>query len=215
MKESKMIQNKRSNILITGFEPFGAIEKNSSQTLIEELSKESLKNEFESMGFDIKAFVLPVEYEKSFETLKALIDEYNPALVLSFGVAQKRKEICFERIAVNYRSKTLKDNSGCAPTFDKVLNNGPDGVFSNLMRIDDLSEDLKEQGWKVKVSLSAGDYVCNALMYETCLYAKEKGFVYDFIHIPNEQLYFKLNQNGDQSLACFVLDLLRCLTDLE
>ena len=208
----KLIMDSATKILITGFERFGEFESNPSQTLVEALNKEPFKIQLKEAGFDVHAHVLPVEYNKAFESLKVLIEKQNPQIVLSFGVAQNREKICLERIAVNHRSILTKDNSGLAPDTQSVLEGGPDGVFSNITDLDELSMSLNEKGWRVRVSLTAGDYVCNALMYEACLLAKEKGFAYDFIHIPKEELSRALNMKKIKSLPYFVMDLLELLT---
>ena len=163
------------------------------------------------MGYDVKAFVLPVEYHRAFEALKSHIQEHTPEVVLSFGVAQNRKKICLERVAINHRSVKSKDNSGFTPETKKILEDGPDGIFSNIKDIDGLSKTLKEKGWKVRVSQSAGDYVCNALMYETCLLATENDFLYDFIHIPAEDLYHELHLKDVKPLYYFIIDVLEAL----
>jgi pyroglutamyl-peptidase len=195
---------------VTGFEPFGGAKANPSQRLVEDLLKKSFQKKFSKIGIDLKAHVLEVEYTKAFNQLKDYIEEYKPEAVFTFGVAQKRKKICFERVAINYRSTSHKDNSGEAPKKSKIIQDGPDGVFSNIADLDEVSQKLNKKGWEVEVSLSAGDYVCNALMYEASLYSKEKRYLYDFIHIPADKHYERLHKK-DKPLPYFVVDLVKML----
>ena len=208
-----MLNSYLVKIIITGFEPFGDVDQNPSQTLIEEIKKEPFTSLFKDMGFDVEAHVLPVEYGKAFTALKKLVDEHKPKAVFSFGVATNRDQICLERVALNYKSLKHKDNSGDAPNTTEVIVRGPDGVFSTIKDLDLISESLEKEGWRVKVSSSAGEYVCNALMYESILYAREHNFLYDFIHIPCIDLYNSLNSKSEKSLAYFVVDLLQKLVD--
>jgi len=187
------------------------IKKNPSEILISDLKSTVYSKELLDINVEIKGVVLPVEYGQAFEILKKEIEIFRPDVVLSFGVAQNRKKICLERIAVNHRSKTLKDNSGKVPKNCKIIDDGPDGIFSNIEDIDELSLDLRQKGWSVEVSSSAGSYVCNSLMFETCLLAKELGFLYDFIHIPDLNMYSKLNATSEQELPSFVVDLIQVL----
>jgi len=198
-------------VLITGFEAFGELDVNPSKSLIEALQEESYQSVFRSKRIHLTAAVLSVEYSRAFLEFKKLVDEHEPQIALSFGVAQKRNEICLEKIAINHKSKVLKDNSGHAPVENKILSSGPDGIFSNIEDLDGHALKLKEKGWRVKTSFTAGEYVCNALMYESCLYAKKKGFLYDFIHIPNVNLEQVLNDEKKQALPYFIFDMLELL----
>ena len=62
------------NVLVTGFEPFGAQEVNPSQLIAEELD----------------GVVLPVSYARAPEALRRAVDERDPDVVVAFGLADER-----------------------------------------------------------------------------------------------------------------------------
>lgn len=170
--------DKKSKVLLSGFESFLDVKVNPTEILMRQIQNIDFRD------FEIKTVVLPVEFVNSFKSLKNHIDDFKPDLVLSFGVANQRQSLEIERIAINFRSSKNKDNSGFRPSNDKIDDNGPDGVFSNL-KIDQIVSELKKQEVPIDVSNSAGAYVCNSLMYELCLDAKINKYYAGFIHTPN------------------------------
>lgn len=206
--------------LISGFEPFLDLKTNPTQLLVNDLSKvrsQNLKNNnFDtehkahlSEDFEFKAIVLPVEFKNAFVVLKQAIDTYKPDVVLSLGVASERSDIELERIAINHQSLKNPDNTGEKPLSTKVIESGPDGVFTNL-KVDEIAEYLNKHfmninsDQKVKVSNSAGTYVCNALMYNLILDAKKNDYLAGFIHVPN-----KTDEVSIQNLKSFIFELIK------
>lgn len=174
----KVMSIKKRKVLLSGFESFLDVKLNPTEQLMTQLQNLDFEN------LEVKTVVLPVEFVDAFKVLKTHIDDFKPDLVLSFGVANQRQNLEIERIAINFRSSKNKDNSGFRPSNDKIDDNGPDGVFSNL-KIDEIVSQLKKEGIQIDVSNSAGAYVCNSLMYELCLDAKKDNYFAGFIHTPN------------------------------
>ena len=101
-------------ILVTGFEPFGSVAENPSQHIVEHLAKRE--------DLPLKTVVLPVAYAEAAEKIINLIEAYQPQAVLMLGVAQSRKEICLERIAININDARLADNTGNINKIDAEIN---------------------------------------------------------------------------------------------
>ena len=91
-------------ILVTGFEPFGSLEHNPSQALLDLLPSEV-------DGKPIRKAVLPVDAEALGEALEDLHRE-GPKAVLHLGLAEDRPVLTLERLAVNLLDFPRPDNRG-------------------------------------------------------------------------------------------------------
>lgn len=163
------------------------------------LDDKSLK--FLSQVSEFKTVVLPVDFRACFKAFEAATKDFFPDLVICLGVACERNGLDLERLAINYMSCNHPDNSGHKPTSTKIDKTGPDAYFSNL-QVDKilnqfgdnnlLSEskflDVKStaDSLDIKVSNTAGTYVCNCLFYQVLQKAYEENFLAGFIHIPNK-----------------------------
>ena len=104
----------KRKILVTGFEPFGGDEVNPSGDIAKSLDG------FEVAGHRVVSAIMPVEWGTVQSRLESLIDEVEPAVVLSLGLSAGRAEISVEKVAVNYTSKS-KDNAGVIPVERSII----------------------------------------------------------------------------------------------
>lgn len=163
-------------ILITAFEPFDNNEVNYSFELLKELNEDE----------NIKKLILPVEYFKSFEILKEVIEKEDLSQIILLGEARSYLSVGFEVIGINELSKRA-DNKGLISNTNKIIENGPDGLFSTL-DFEVFKNSFNSVNVKFHRSYSVGTYVCNSLMYQTLLYLKETNKTKincGFIHIPD------------------------------
>ena len=91
-------------LLVTGFEPFGGLQRNPSTDVAQALA-----------SGDVVTAILPVEYREIRKSLEALLAQPFDAAVL-LGVAVSRSVICPERVAINFRDPTRPDNDGQVPS---------------------------------------------------------------------------------------------------
>ena len=180
-------------ILVTGFEPFDGDSINPSQEFIEWL-------ETKDYSFELKTLVLPVSFAHAYNRLQAIIDEFNPTHVILTGLAKNRAEITFERIGINWVDARIPDNEGLVLSNQKILKNGVDGLFTTIDPVM-LINVVKNYGAHAKVSCSAGEFVCNYLLY---LYlVNNKNCPGIFIHLPgktNDQTIFNSLEQCLQAL---------------
>ena len=161
-------------ILLTGFEPFGGAATNSSWQAVRRLS-------------GIPGLVtaeLPVEFGRSTDVLGALIAEHQPAVVIAVGVAAGRSSVTPERVAINLEDARIPDNAGGQPRERAIVAGGPAGLFSALP-VARIAGAILAAGIPSEVSLSAGTYVCNSVMY-SLLSDLDDGVIGGFIHVPAE-----------------------------
>jgi pyroglutamyl-peptidase len=162
-------------ILLTGFEKFHTATSNPTQAIVDELERSKIPG--------LVTAVLPVEFSRSWQILKELIDSNNPKIVIALGQAEGRSQITPEKIAINLDNARIPDNAGNSPVNQSIVIGGADGLFSTLP-IDLYVDKLKQADIPASISYSAGTYVCNHLFYALQNYCKDKEIQSGFIHVP-------------------------------
>ena len=155
-------------ILLTAFEPFDATGSNSSLEVLKRLDLPWLKTA-----------VLPVSYRRAAEELARLMNEKRPDLVVCLGQAGDETTVRLEKVALNYTRASVADNDGVLLHKGEVIPGGPDAIFTTL-NIEDLLDRLSVKH-PVKLSLTAGSYVCNSTYY-TALFHNNGDAL--FVHLP-------------------------------
>lgn len=165
-------------ILLTGFEPFGEDQVNPSWEVAGSLDG------VEVLGFQISSRLLPVEWGVAGDKLEAFIEEVDPVIILSLGLASGRAEVSVEKVAINYQGKA-RDNKGNIGTQSYIIQNGPDAYFASVP-VEEIVDELVKGGIPARLSLSAGAYLCNYTFYRASHYVKQTGrnARVGFIHLP-------------------------------
>lgn len=159
-------------ILVTGFKPFQGSDINPSEIHSRELSK---------MFTEVDSLILPVEFENSFEVLKARLSVQTYDHVIMLGLASGRKKISFEKIGLNWVQTEHPDESGVRPQTGYILQHKPLALMS-VFPVDDVYLALKKEKLPVEISFSAGAFVCNDLYFRMLNEYKNQKAV--FIHVP-------------------------------
>jgi pyroglutamyl-peptidase len=164
-------------ILLTGFQPFGKVDVNPSQCIIEHFAARNCP--------DLIARVLPTEYRASAQAIEAAILAEQPDAVVCLGVAQSRKTISLERIAVNLDDAPLADNAGVLASGERIVPGGPAAYWSTLP-LEAMRRALAARDIPVSCSNHAGTYVCNHVFYSArhALETLGANTPCGFIHVP-------------------------------
>ena len=169
---------KRPVILITGFEPFGpGRPANPSWEGIRELHGTTWKQ------YDLVAKEMRVVWGAPLEQLQAWIAEYRPVAVFSIGQGGAGS-FALETRASNRRGGA-PDNDGQRAPQPTITTDGKEEYLSTT-DCDRLAQLLAGKGYPVRVSTSAGRYLCEECLY-TLEYLKAKGRVPStvmFCHVP-------------------------------
>jgi pyroglutamyl-peptidase len=169
---------KPPTILLAGFAPFDGQPTNPSWEAVRALRGKRIA------GHRIVACRLPVAFDASLKQLRAALRETSPALVVCVGLAGGRERISLERIAINVDDARIPDNEGDQPIDEAVVEGGPAAYFSTLP-IKSMLAGLREAGFPVEVSQTAGTYVCNHVFYGLMHALRNRRKVRaGFIHIP-------------------------------
>ncbi|MEY9971268.1 pyroglutamyl-peptidase [Lysinibacillus sp. RC46] len=166
-----------TKILLTGFVPFLEYKINPTMQIVENLHGEVMD------GYEIVGRILSVDFQQSAQQLKQYIAEIQPQIIISLGLAGGRFKITPERIAINIKDGEA-DNNGYTPADESIYDGGEDAYITNLP-IRNMVNRLGKEGYPAEISNTAGTYLCNNIMYEGLVYAKQhKGVRAGFIHIP-------------------------------
>ncbi|MBI3831686.1 MAG: pyroglutamyl-peptidase I, partial [Planctomycetes bacterium] len=166
-------------ILLTGFEPFGGLEKNASWETVKTFEGKEIA------GYKIATALLPVVYDEMAEPLKKAIEKNKPEIVISFGVGTEVMQT--ELIARNgYHRMKPKDNKGQRPPREKIDPNGKDEI-PTLLPAAAIVKALMQAKIGAQTSKDAGGYLCNE-----CFYRLMETEVQDapiklrgFVHVPD------------------------------
>lgn len=179
-------------IIVTGFGPFLKNDENPSLEVINLLPK-SIK------GNPLYPVEVPVVYDQCFDVLRKKIEEISPDVVICLGLAQGKKHITPERVAININDVSAPDNNGIIYQDKKISETGKNAYFSTLP-IKKMVSNMNEKSIPALISNSAGTFVCNNLMYHLLEYneVNNLNMKAGFIHVPmmdeqsNEKGFFSL-----------------------
>ncbi len=145
-------------ILLSGFEPFGGLSVNTSQTVVEAL----LGCEFEGMA--VRGGVLPTSYQGAVPALIEMVERHSPDAILMLGVATGTPVLRLEAQAKNCVSTHLADNDDTTPA-SPLIDSGGSACRVSALDLPRLQWDLSKAGVSAATSDDCGDYVCNYLQH--------------------------------------------------
>ena len=139
-------------------------------------------------GRRIVKFEVPVIFGEgasaAIRKAEKLADEWSaPAAVIGLGQAAGRAAVTPEMVGINLRIARIPDNAGAAPDHEPVVPGGPDALFATAFP-EEAAAAIKSAGLPGELSLSAGAYVCNDLLYSLLYRFKNTPVRAGFIHVP-------------------------------
>ena len=166
--------------LITGFEPFGRHALNPSEQLALALEGKRVG------GFAVSGRVLPVVFAGLGQRIETLLDDVRPDLVIALGLAPGEAEIRLERFAVNLADAEIPDNAGAEPREQPIVGGGA-VAFAASLPLRAVARALGDSGIKVRLSNSAGTFLCNAALYHllATIERRRRNIPCGFIHLPD------------------------------
>ena len=154
-------------ILVTAFEPFGSAKTNISQAVLGAITA------------DVTKVLLPVSFRNAPLVLQQAIRDEHPDVLLMLGQCGEEEKIRLERFAMNMMDSVSSDNDDVLPGEEAIYPNAP-LAYKTPFALRGLMELLADQNIHVRISNSAGLYVCNRVYYEA-LHLGQKAL---FVHIP-------------------------------
>lgn len=174
------------NILITGFEPFGSHKTNNSWEIVK-----ALKNRNE-----IKILCLPVSFSRAHDEVLDLIKKQSFDLIIMLGETSSTNDyIRLERVAINLKDSINKDNDAITADEELLVEDAALAYFTKFP-VKKIAGQLKEEGYPVKVTNSAGTFVCNSLYFNILHYIETNKLTTKalFIHVPSTTQIISLEE---------------------
>lgn len=164
-------------VLITAFDPFGGDSVNAAEELIG-----ALPPVYKDLVLEKR--IVPTQFKACQEKISDWLPE-GWDMVLCVGQAAGRTFVTPERTAVNLMDAGKPDNAGFRPDEEPILPGGPAAYFSNLP-VKEASRRLWDRGYPVRLSDTAGTYVCNCIFYRLMHEISVRGLSVKggFIHVP-------------------------------
>lgn len=163
-------------LLITGFDPFGGQTINPSWEAVKLLP--------EVIGeYEVHKLEIPTIVGIAAQKVLAQAETVRPDVILCIGQAGGRNAVTPERIAINVRSTRMPDNAGNRPEEEKILPDGPDGIFSTVP-VAKMAQAIQDAGISGAVSNTAGAFVCNDTLYLLLHHYAGTAVRVGFIHVP-------------------------------
>ncbi|XP_026739201.1 pyroglutamyl-peptidase 1-like [Trichoplusia ni] len=170
-------------VLMTGFAPFGMIDRNPSWDGVDAIRKEEVE-----MKHNIELFKeqIEVRYTHVDESVPRLWRELQPDLTIHVGVSDQTDCFLLETKA-NRKGYEIDDVDGILPDEYQCTANGPDELKTRL-DVHVLSKEFNMEppleGLETRTSESAGNFLCEYLYYKSLHRDASKTL---FIHVPLDQ----------------------------
>jgi pyroglutamyl-peptidase len=164
-------------ILLTGFAPFGGERSNPSWEVASKLDGHRFN------GVTVKSIRLPVNCRRASETVVEAITKLAPVAVVGLGQAGGRPVLSLEKVAINLADPRANREREGGLQGKPVIPGGPDAYFTRLP-LAAILRTLKRHDIPTALSLSAGVYVCNTVMYSALHTLRRRRTPVGFIHLP-------------------------------
>lgn len=167
----------KSDVLLTGFEPFAGDARNPSSEACALLDGSVIR------GRRVRSLCLPTAFNAAALQLLREIARDPPALVIATGLAGGRSEVTPERFALNFSDARIPDNRGRQPRERSIVRGAP-LAYASTLPIARIVQSLRNAGIPAAPSLSAGAFVCNELFFRLRHSLEGSKVRAGFIHLP-------------------------------
>jgi len=162
-------------ILITGFGPFPGAPFNPSAALAKALAR---RRRPALAGVERSTHIFATTYASVDRDLPKLFAQ-KPDIVLMFGVAGRRRQLCIETRARNAVSLLFPDASGHRPPHGVIKLRGPAALASNVP----FARLAGAAGRQARLSRDAGRYLCNYVYWRALEQVRGTRPLVQFVHI--------------------------------
>lgn len=170
-------------ILIAGFGPFPGAPFNPSALLVKALAR---RRRPAMAGIERATHIFATAYAAVDRDLPKLF-ERKPDIVLMFGLAGRRRQLCIETRARNAVSVLFPDTSGYRPKSGIIVTRQPPSRAGNVPFARLLGA-VRPSAVPARLSRDAGRYLCNYAYWQALQRASRGAPLIAFVHIPPVRL---------------------------
>jgi pyroglutamyl-peptidase len=166
-------------VLLAGFGPFPSAPLNPSAAVAQALAR---RRRPALIGLDRSVHVFATNYAAVDRDLPGLFAK-QPDIILIFGLAARRRQICIETRARNALSVLFPDASRRRASTRVIEAGGPEALFGRapFQRMLSAARATKAP---VRLSRDAGRYLCNYVYWRSLQQAPHGRPLVQFVHIP-------------------------------
>jgi pyroglutamyl-peptidase len=168
-----------TRVLLIGFGPFPGAPVNPSARLVTMLAR---RRRFAAL--DISMHVFATAYAAVDHDLPKLLAA-KPDVVLIFGLAARRRQLCIETRARNALSLLFPDARGFRPPHGVIARGRPSSRNGNAPFARLLGA-ARSRAVPARLSRDAGRYLCNYAYWRAL--ERSSGSLVQFVHIPSARL---------------------------
>jgi pyroglutamyl-peptidase len=179
-------------VILAGFGPFPGAPFNPSGALARSLVH---RRRPALAGVARTAHVFATSYAAVDRDLPRLFAE-KPDIVLVFGLAGRRRQICIETRARNAISVLFPDASGHRPSHSSIKFGAPSALTGRAPFVQ-LANAVRARKLPVRVSRDAGRYLCNYIYWRALERAPKGRPLVQFVHIPAVSPKPRQRRRGD------------------
>lgn len=165
-------------MLLVGFEAYGGRGLNPAAEICKALDGQAIART------TVRSAVLPVSFDGMNARLDALIDRHSPSALICLGLWPGEAMIRLERFGVNLNDFEIPDNEGAIKR-GPIEPDGPAARRATLP-LERIREALLDAGIPARMSSTAGNFLCNAILYVALGLLERRGATLPcgFIHLP-------------------------------
>jgi pyroglutamyl-peptidase len=182
-------------IVITGFPAYGGRSLNPAHEVMRAMDGKTID------GVEVIGRPLPVSIKSLRREVGKIVEEIQPAAVVSFGLWPGEAMIRLERVGLNLGDFEIPDNDGTILHDTALSSNGTEARFATLP-LRRIERGMLEAGIPARVTSTAGTFLCNACLYSflEATEGRAPRTVCGFIHVPYlpEQVAQALAQRRNQ-----------------
>jgi pyroglutamyl-peptidase len=166
-------------VLIAGFGPFPGAPRNPSALLAKALAR---RRRPALAGTGCTTHVFATVYAAVDRQLPKLFAA-RPDVVLIFGLAGRRRQLCVETRARNAVSVLFPDASGHRPRSEVIAAGEASSCRGNAPFVNLLGA-ARTRGFPARLSRDAGRYLCNYAYWQALQRARDGKTLVAFVHVP-------------------------------
>jgi pyroglutamyl-peptidase len=166
-------------VVLAGFGPFPGTPVNPSAVLVKALAR---RRRPALADIACISHIFATAYAAVDRDLPKLLGDA-PDIVLMFGVATGRRQLCIETRARNALSLLHPDARGYSPPRGVIAPNGPTALRGTAPFWQLLGA-ARTRGFPVRLSRDAGRYLCNYTYWRALERTRNAGPLVLFVHIP-------------------------------
>jgi len=189
--------------LLIGYTQYGRFLFNTCEEVVRELDGSSVG------GLRIAGLLIPVSLKFVKERLPKIIESYWPKVVVGLGMAPGWRRVVVEMVATNLLTFETPDVDGYVADHEELYPGEPTFIEIPTPRSLVLEECVRKRRLSIKLGISVGTYMCNALAYTIARYGTKRGVPAAFLHIPMHSNYAM--RNRFEGFAAPIREIVECV----